>query len=162
LSRLEYVDIDIKPGSCPNPLNVKSKGKLPVAILGSEDLDVYDVDVASVRLAGVEAIRSSYEDVAAPVADPCDCNCTTEGPDGYLDLTLKFATEDIVDAIGEVCDVNEFVLTLDGLLYDNTIIEGSDCVKTVGTHKPPKKSDLNEDDVVNMEDFAIMASEWLD
>ncbi|MHC5074340.1 MAG: integrin alpha, partial [Planctomycetota bacterium] len=102
LSRLEYVDIDIKPGSCPNPLNVKSKGKLPVAILGSEDLDVYDVDVASVRLAGVEAIRSSYEDVAAPVADPCDCNCTTEGPDGYLDLTLKFATEDIVDAIGEV------------------------------------------------------------
>ncbi|MHC4265331.1 MAG: integrin alpha [Planctomycetota bacterium] len=161
LSRLEFVNIDIKPTSCPNPLNVKSKGKLPVAILGSEDLDVYDIDAVSVRLEGVEAIRSSYEDVASPAIDINDCNCTTDGPDGHVDLTLKFPTEDIVDAIGEINDVNEFILKLDGLLYDNTIIEGYDCVKTVGKHKPPKQSDLNEDDVVNMEDFAIMASEWL-
>ncbi|MHC4690272.1 MAG: integrin alpha [Planctomycetota bacterium] len=130
LSRLEYVNIDIRPGSCPNPLNVKSKGKLPMAILGSEYLDVYDVDPASVRFEGVEAVRSSYEDVATPVTDINDCNCTTEGPDGYLDLVLKFQTEDVVDAIGEVNDVNEFILQLDGLLYDNTIIEGYDCVRT--------------------------------
>ncbi|MHC4152619.1 MAG: hypothetical protein ACYSSP_11060, partial [Planctomycetota bacterium] len=70
--------------------------------------------------------------------------------------------EDVVDAIGEVNDVNEFILQLDGLLYDNTIIEGYDCVRTVGTHKPPKQGDLNKDDIVNMEDFAIMASEWLE
>jgi hypothetical protein len=29
------VYVDIKPGSCPNPLNTKSKGVLPVAILGT-------------------------------------------------------------------------------------------------------------------------------
>ncbi|MHC4336466.1 MAG: hypothetical protein ACYSTG_00750, partial [Planctomycetota bacterium] len=98
------VVVDIKPGSCPNPLNVKSKGVLPVAILGSEDFDVNAVDVASIRLAGVAPIRGSYEDVGAPVIDANDCNCTEDGPDGYLDLTLKFKTQEIVEPIGEVND----------------------------------------------------------
>ncbi|MHC4736596.1 MAG: right-handed parallel beta-helix repeat-containing protein [Planctomycetota bacterium] len=82
--------IDIKPGSCPNPLNVKSLGVLPVAVLGSEDFDVSSIDVASIRLAGVAPIRSSYEDVATPVSDSNECECSTEGPDGFPDLTLKF------------------------------------------------------------------------
>jgi len=162
LSRTQFVNVDIKPGSCPNPLNVKSKGKLPVAILGTETLDVYDIDAASLTLSGVRPIRSSYEDVATPVADPCDCNCTEEGPDGYLDLTLKFYTQDVADALGEVEHKDEITLFLDGLLYDNTIIEGFDCIKAVGKHKPPKQSDLNKDDIVNMEDLAIMSSEWLE
>ena len=34
------VPIDIKPQSCPNPLNVNSKGVLPVAILGTDTFDV--------------------------------------------------------------------------------------------------------------------------
>ena len=42
--------VDIKPGSCPNPINVKSKGVLPTEILGTEDFDVTMVDPASVRL----------------------------------------------------------------------------------------------------------------
>jgi hypothetical protein len=29
------VDIDIKPGSSPNPINLKGKEKIPVAILSS-------------------------------------------------------------------------------------------------------------------------------
>ena len=29
------VDLDIKPGSCPNPLHLESKGVLPVAFLGT-------------------------------------------------------------------------------------------------------------------------------
>ena len=51
------VGIDIKPGSCPNPLNVKSKGVLPVAILGSEDVNVLEIVPTSIELAGVGAIR---------------------------------------------------------------------------------------------------------
>jgi hypothetical protein len=47
------VPINIKPGSCPNPLNVKNKGVLPVAILGMEEFDVPMIDVASIRLEGV-------------------------------------------------------------------------------------------------------------
>jgi len=42
------VTIDIKPGGCPNKLDVKSKGMLPVAILGTEDFDVFTIDVASI------------------------------------------------------------------------------------------------------------------
>ncbi len=37
------VAVDIKPRFCPNRLNVKSHGMLPVAILGSEDFDVKKV-----------------------------------------------------------------------------------------------------------------------
>ncbi|MHC4725285.1 MAG: hypothetical protein ACYS9V_13755 [Planctomycetota bacterium] len=47
------VSIDIKPGSCPNPLNINSKGVLPVAILGTGDFDVQEIDPASIRLADV-------------------------------------------------------------------------------------------------------------
>jgi len=126
------VRVDIKPGSCPNPLNVKDKGVLPVAILGSEDFDVWTIDTASIRLEGVAPIRSSYEDVSTPVPDGADvCECTTAGPDGYLDLTLKFNVQDIVAALGEVNDGDVLELTLTGALADSlggTAIAGTDCV----------------------------------
>lgn len=68
------VVVDIKPGSCPNPINVKSKAVLPVAILGTEFLDVIDVDVAAVSLKGVAPLRFDYEDVATPFdGELCDC-----------------------------------------------------------------------------------------
>ncbi|MHC4546501.1 MAG: LamG-like jellyroll fold domain-containing protein [Planctomycetota bacterium] len=76
------VDVDIKPGSCPNPLNVTSRGVLPVAILGSSDLGINTIVATSVRLAGVAPIRDSYEDVATEVSDANECECSTEGPDG--------------------------------------------------------------------------------
>lgn len=134
------VDLDIKPGSCPNPLNVRSKGVLPVAILGSENFDVSMIDVASIRLADVAPIRSNYEDVAAPVIDGQECECTTEGPDGYLDLTLKFKTQDIVQALGEVVNGETLVLTLTGESLDGTPIEGADCIRVKKPRaKKPKK-----------------------
>lgn len=37
------VDIDIKPGSDPNSINLKSKGVIPVAILTTDDFDAADV-----------------------------------------------------------------------------------------------------------------------
>lgn len=43
------VPIDIKPQSCPNPINVKSRGVLPVAILGTAEFDVTTIDPASIR-----------------------------------------------------------------------------------------------------------------
>jgi hypothetical protein len=41
------VDIDIKPGSDPNSINPKSMGVVPVAILGSDNFDVTEVDVTT-------------------------------------------------------------------------------------------------------------------
>jgi hypothetical protein len=211
VSVVKTVDIDIKPGSCPNPLNVKSKGVLPVAILGADDLDVNSIDAASTRLGGVAPIRSSYEDVATPIPEPSGtdivvdeshiftdpfpitlnmanvdtssivitdttglsvytlgddytitegsgrtrlnvttlgivfpnvsdgqtllvdyvyfvCECNTIGPDGYLDLTLKFKTQEIVEAIGDVNDGDILPLELTGVSFDETPIEGADCI----------------------------------
>ncbi len=126
------VEVDIKPQSCPNPLNVGSRGVLPVAILGTEDFDVTTIDPASIRLEGVAPIRSNVEDVSTPVVDRQNiCDCTTEGSDGFDDLALKFATREIVGVLGEVADGDIVILTLTGNLkeeFKTTPIKGEDCV----------------------------------
>ncbi len=130
----QEVAVDIKPGSCPNPLNLAGRGVLPVAILGTEDFDVKAVNLVSIRLAGVPPVRSSYEDVAAPLIDGNECDCNNPGPDGYLDLTLKFDTQSIVEQLMDLEPLagEEFVLTLTAALYDGTRIEGADCIVIVG------------------------------
>ena len=55
------VPVDIKPGGCPNPLNVGSQGVLPVAILGTSDLDVTTIKPETVTLNGVLTL-SKQED----------------------------------------------------------------------------------------------------
>jgi hypothetical protein len=129
------VPVDIKPTSCPNPLNVKSKGVLPVAILGTEDLDVSQIDPASVRLAEVAPLRWAMEDVATPyepyIGKEGCMDCTTEGPDGYTDLTLKFNKQEIVAALGDVSDGDCLVLELTGSLleeFNGRPIAGEDVV----------------------------------
>jgi hypothetical protein len=154
------VSVDIKPVSCPNPINVKSSGLLAVAVLGSEDVDVSSIDSASIRLAGVAPNRSSYEDVATPVSDSNECECSTEGPDGFLDLTLKFEIQRIVEALGEVGHGDDLVLGLTGVLLDETLIVGRDCVIIRGRHKPLNKADFNVDGIVDMADFAAFAQNW--
>ncbi|UCB52150.1 MAG: hypothetical protein JSV10_09215, partial [Candidatus Zixiibacteriota bacterium] len=99
------VHLDIKPRSCPNPFNAQPKGMLPVAILGTEDFDATSVDPATVMLEGVSPLRWHYEDVATPF-DPGEdsCDCTTEGPDGHMDLTLKFGHRGVLAALEPVFD----------------------------------------------------------
>ncbi len=123
-------EIDLKPQSCPNPLNVKSKGVFPVAILGTVDFDVLNVDPASVRLEGVAPLRSALEDVATPFIGVIDdaLDCTDEGPDGFDDLTLKFRTQDVVTALGAVSDGDVLILELTGNLTDGSTIGGEDVV----------------------------------
>lgn len=144
------VYIDIKPGSCPNSFNLKSQGVLPVAILGTANLDVTKIDPASIRLVigetEVPPIRSSIEDVATPFTDEitsCE-SCTDLGPDGNMDLTLKFKTQAIVQAIG-VDNVNDgdcFLVTLTGELDNGTPIIGEDVLRILkkgkGKGRTPK------------------------
>jgi hypothetical protein len=153
--------VDIKPTICPNPVNVKSEGVLPVAILGSGDFDVNTIDVASIRLADVASIRSSFEDVATSVLDENECDCTTEGPDGYIDLTLKFETQQILEALGDVSDGDELELNLTGVLYSGVPIEGADCIVVRGKFKSFNSADLNKDGMVDSVDFAVLAENWL-
>ncbi len=121
------VPVDIKPGSCPNPFNLKSRGVLPVAILGMEGLDVATIDPSSVRLLGVPPLRSAYGDVSTPfelsVTKEYSSDCSAEGPDGFTDLTLKFDRQEVVramaDLFGEgVTDGAVLSLSLTGELFD--------------------------------------------
>jgi uncharacterized repeat protein (TIGR01451 family) len=122
------VAVDIEPASCPNPLNTKSGGVLPVAILGSEEFDVSTIDASTVLLADVPPVRWNVEDVATPFdGDVCDCHDLNG--DGYLDLTLKFKRREIVTALGlgELCG-ETIPLALTGNLEGGTPIVGQDCV----------------------------------
>jgi len=101
------VAVDIKPGSCPNPFNVNNRGGLPVAILGTADLDVSMIDPASVRLAGVAPLRSDYEDVGTPFEpytgrEDCDLDCNEMESDGFMDLMFKFDSQEVTAALGDV------------------------------------------------------------
>ena len=163
------VGIVIKPGSCPNPLNVKSRGVLPVAILGSEDFDVNAIDAVSVRLVDVAPVRHSFEDVATVVPDGNECQCTTEGPDGYLDLTIKFKTQQVVEELlnsdVDLVDGQTITLTLTAALSDGTAIEGTDCIVLVGNVSKAlaaRRWDANRDGIINMRDLAEMATYWLE
>ena len=109
------VPVDIKPTSCPNPINTKSNGVIPVAILGTADFDVTLIDPCTVRLEGLAPIRWNLEDVSTPYepyTGNLDClDCNTEGPDGYLDLTLKFDTQELLELFRvESFEVSEEVL----------------------------------------------------
>jgi hypothetical protein len=116
------IPVDIKPQSCRNPLEVDKKGVLPVAILGTADFDVSEIDPATVELMGVAPLRWAMEDVATPyepyVGKQDAFDCTEAGPDGFVDLTLKFDAQEIVAALGDVSDGDVLVLHLRGLLKD--------------------------------------------
>jgi len=135
------VHIDIKPGSCPNPLNPKSRGVLPVAILGTEFLDVTTIDPKTILLIwdgsgkSVWPVRWSFEDVATPSkGEPCDCY-DLQG-DGYTDLMLKFDTQELISGLGlDECSGETIELTLIGYLKEEnygTRIEGRDCFRILG------------------------------
>ena len=124
------VNFDIHPTSCPNPLNKKSKGVTPMAILGTADFDVMDVNVSSLAINGVSPVNHAYEDVAMPYegefSDPADkYECNEEGPDGYMDLTLKFDTQAILDSV----DKGEQYMEITGTkLSDGSPVNGKDVI----------------------------------
>jgi hypothetical protein len=130
------VPVDIKPASCPNPLPIAAKGLLPVAISGTAEFDVLQVDPATIVLEGVAPVRWKYEDVSTPF-DPAlpkeTCgSCTVEGPDGILDLTLKFDREEVAAALGALSNRDCHLLTLTANLlegFGGRGITGSDVVR---------------------------------
>jgi len=122
---VEEVDIDIKPCSDPNSVNLKSKGVLPVAIISTEVFDATTVDWESVTLDAVPAIKAEEVDVNdTQVCDGGECWCT--GADGLIDLVVYFNTSDFVD-----WDEDTIEAMLEGETYGGTSIQGIDAVRIV-------------------------------
>lgn len=111
------VQIDIKPGSWPNSINLGDKGVIPVAILTTKDFDATTVDPLSVKFGPAGATechgKGHIED-----ADK----------DGDLDMVLHFETL----KTGLLATDTQACLT--GKTVDGKNIKGYDAVRMV----PPK------------------------
>ena len=142
--------VDIKPGSCQSPLNVRSQGVLPVAILGTDEFEVETINPETIMITRegfdpLEPIRYSFEDVGAPSqGDPCVCEDPdgdeldedSEG-DGFIDLTLKFSVPELVEGLG-LKDVESREIIPLAIMWeseDGTPIMGEDCVKIINKMK---------------------------
>jgi hypothetical protein len=104
------VDIDLKPGSDPNSINLGSKGVVPVAVLTTDDFDASTFDPDTVLFAGAQPVRWTLEDVDG---------------DGDLDLLFHFKTQEL----NLTEDSTE--ATLIGETLDGMQIEGTDTVNIV-------------------------------
>jgi hypothetical protein len=104
------VTIDIKPGSTTNPINVRSRGVIPVAILTTPAFDATTVDPLTVQFGPGNATEAHGQGHVSDV----------DG-DGDLDLMLHFSTQDAAIP----CGATSATLTAPG-------ITASDVVTTTG------------------------------
>ena len=111
------VDIDIKPGSFPNSINLGAGGSVPVAILSSAVFDATTVDPitvtlanANVKLRGKGTPQASLEDVDG---------------DGFEDLVVHVETEALELSEEDTAAVL-VATTTDGIL-----LRGVDTVRVV-------------------------------
>jgi hypothetical protein len=78
------------------------------------------------------------DDVASPFSgETCDCH-ELEG-DGIDDLSMKFRTQDVVDALelNDLAPGDLVELVITASLNDGTIVTGTDCVRLVPPGTPP-------------------------
>jgi len=109
------VQIDIKPGSKRNNINLKSKGVVPVAVLTTDSICAEMIDLGTVDLAGAKPMHWSYEDV---------------DDDGDDDIILHFRTQELAldpDSTTEA--------TLTANLLTGEEVSGTDEVRFVPSKK---------------------------
>jgi hypothetical protein len=107
------VQIDIKPGSYPNSINLRSKGVVPVAVLTTDNFDASTIDPGTVQFAGASPVRSTLEDVDR---------------DGDRDMLFHFRTQELD------LDQDSTEATLTGKTTAGHPVQGTDSVNIV-----PKK-----------------------
>jgi hypothetical protein len=96
-------------------LNPKKKGALKIAVCGTKDFEVSNVDPEKVRLAGVQPWHWKQK----------DSSLCLDGKDGVVDLVLKFKNREVVEALGpDLEDTNGVTLALTGELNDGTAFGG--------------------------------------
>jgi hypothetical protein len=115
------VAIDVKPGSEPACINPGSKGVIPVAIFGSDELDVTQVVAASLEFGGLSLRERGKK---GPVCSMEDVN-----EDGIEDLVCHFD-------VGTADWTGGTEPTLIGELEDGTEITGTDTVCLVPKGNP--------------------------
>ena len=112
------IDIDVKPGSDVNPLNLNGNGVVPIAVLGRAGFDVSDL-IPSTVLAGVDG------DNASPVNGGHIEDVNGDGIDDYV---FHFREYQLGVAVGTpALSEVEIILTAEGL--SGVFFAGSDWVR---------------------------------
>jgi Subtilase family len=120
------VDIDIKPDSEPNRINLKSWGKLAVAILSSATFDASQVNPRTVKLAGAPVIIKPN---GKPFAELKDVN-----DDNRLDLVVRVRIQDL-----QLTETSTEAILI-GMTLGGKAIQGKDKVSIVQAHGPELKA----------------------
>ncbi len=119
------VDIDIKPGNARNAINLGSRGVVPVALYGSADFDVQDVDPDQLQFGpagAAEAAGAELAHLSGPHVDH-------RNDDGHLDLLLHFSVPDA--GLAE----DDELACVHGMTLQGTPFEGCDAVNPVRARK---------------------------
>jgi hypothetical protein len=130
---------DIKPGECPNNLEIEEVSVLRTGVLGNA-FDVTQVDLGSLGLFSdllvgedrqVDPIATSYGDPGTPFdAELCDCHAVAG--DDVLDVIADFDRQEVIDTFGlDVVPHGSLVpLRISGMLQEGrAIFSARDCVK---------------------------------
>lgn len=113
-SAVQRVDIDVKPGDGNNCFNVNGHGVIPVAILGSDMLDVTSIDTSSLSFGGLRVrVRGN--------GNP-QCSVDYSNEDAYLDMVCQF----VDDSSAWIAGTDDASLT--GSLLDGSNFAGSDSI----------------------------------
>jgi hypothetical protein len=112
------VEIDVLPGAPVNPLNLKSRGVVPVAVLSSQEIDALTVLPETVRLAGAPVRRAGS-------GGRCLCHESDVDADGLTDLVCQVETSEIR------IEGADLTLVLEAATTDGRRIRGEDTVGIV-------------------------------
>ena len=137
------VEIDIRPWSDRNMVNLRSRGFLPVAVLGSEDFDVCDIDLLSLEMADAEPRTRGKWWGREKIGWFRDVN-----GDSLTDLMLRFRISDL-DIERDTTE-----LVLEGMLTDGRKFRGTDSIVVV------PRGDVNGDGMVGVDDLVGVLSSW--
>ena len=134
---LVSVYMDIRPGLCPNHLRLESPLTIPIAILGTMDFEVAQIEPGTVRLsrdgtpAEVKPVSWAYDDVGTPVIGGL-CACHKLRGDGLDDLEFNFSIDDVAETLGLDRRSGETIqLVLSGSLVTGEDVRGVDCVDVI-------------------------------
>lgn len=116
--------VDIKPESDVNPVNLKSQGLLPIAILSTPDFDALTIDPTTILVGDPLLIANGASAVPSDKDQAEDVN-----NDGLIDLLIFVKVSELV--VAGAIDESTIVLVLTGETTDGDLVVGGDTISIV-------------------------------